>query len=348
MKRIVICCDGTWNTPDKTEGGIPVPTNVVKFASSVMAHDRKGITQLVYYNLGVGTSGSWLKRVYDGATGKGLLHNIREAYMYLLHNYALGDELFFIGFSRGAFTVRSLAGLIRNSGILRPNAVNMIDQAIALYRSRSAATHPREKEATLFRRTYSVADETPIKFIGVWDTVGALGNPLLTNTIFGRRNRFHDTDLSRIISHAYHALAIDEKRRFFRPTLWNQQAGSQDQTLEQTWFAGAHSSIGGGCPLSGLSDIALQWMREKAKKCGLALEAADLHPVIAEQYVESRTGFYRFMWTFYRPIDQPEPGKQTEETLHDTVEQKYDAQPNYRPLNLLDYFARNPHHASKG
>jgi uncharacterized protein (DUF2235 family) len=206
MKRIVICCDGTWNTPDKTEGGIPVPTNVVKFASSVMARDRKGITQLVYYDLGVGTSGSMFKRVYDGATGKGLLRNIREAYTYLLHNYSVGDELFLVGFSRGAFTVRSLAGLIRNSGILRPNALNMMDRAVALYRSRSAATHPREKEATLFRRTYSLADETPIKFIGVWDTVGALGNPLLSSTIFDRHNKFHDTDLSKIVAHAYHEI----------------------------------------------------------------------------------------------------------------------------------------------
>ena len=348
MKRIVICCDGTWNTPDNTEAGIPVPTNVVKFASSVKPQDKKGIVQLVYYDAGVGTSGSRFKRVYDGATGKGLLRNIREAYAYLLHNYSLGDELFFVGFSRGAFTVRSLAGLIRNSGILRPNALHMIDHAVALYRSRSAATHPREKEATLFRRTYSVADETPIKFIGVWDTVGALGNPLLSNTIFGRHNRFHDTDLSRIISDAYHALAVDEKRRLFKPTLWNQQAGYRHQTLEQTWFAGAHSSVGGGCPTTGLSDIALQWMREKAKKCGLALEATDLQENVLEQYEESRTGGYRLMSKYHRPIDRPQPGKQTEETVHDTVEQKYDAQPNYRPKNLLDYLARNPHHAPKG
>jgi uncharacterized protein (DUF2235 family) len=343
MKRIVICCDGTWNSPDKDVEGIPIATNVVKLADAVLPRDRKRIEQLVYYDTGVGTRGSWLKQLYEGATGSGLSRNVLEAYQYLIRNYLPGDELFLMGFSRGAYTVRSLAGLIRNCGILRANALQMVHEAYAIYRSRGPGSHPREKEATLFRRSYAVSDKTAIKFIGVWDTVGALGNPLLLNGILSRRYKFHDTDLSSIVSNAYQALAIDEKRRHFAPALWNKRPDTEHQTLEQVWFAGVHSNIGGGYPSAGLSDLALAWMCDKAKASGLAIGAVSLRPDTHEIPEESRKGFYLLIPRLFRPINIPDPEKgPTFEMLHPSVVEKYQRDPSYRPRNLVDYFRRFP------
>jgi len=159
--------------------------------------------------------------------------------------------LYFFGFSRGAFTVRSLAGLVRNSGILRREEISMAEKAYKLYKSKKSSTHPKAIEATLFRKTFAVQDKTPIKFIGVWDTVGSLGNPLLINDILSKlsisvwMNSFHDTELSSIVENAYQAFAIDEYRRNFKATVWQKQDNSVKQTLEQAWFVGSHSNIGG-------------------------------------------------------------------------------------------------------
>jgi uncharacterized protein (DUF2235 family) len=346
MKRIVICCDGTWNRPDKRENGVPVPTNVVKVAQAVRETDARGMRQLMYYDPGIGTSGGFLKRLYDGATGAGLTRNILEAYRFLIHNYEKGDELFFFGFSRGAFTVRSLAGLIRNSGILLPRHLYMLPHAFRLYRARKKSTHPKEKEATLFRKTYSVSDITPVKFIGVWDTVGALGNPLLLKILRGRKNRFHDTDLSSTVECAYQALAIDEKRRHFKAALWRQQEHAKGrQTLEQLWFAGAHSNVGGGCKTAGLSDVALEWMCDKARFCGLELklEPPLPEPNAGEKPDESRKGFYKLIPVYYRPIAKPGLKQApTYEELHPSVLERCKKDPAYRPKNLEDFFQRFP------
>lgn len=349
MKRIVICCDGTWNLPDKDAEGIPVPTNVVKLCEAVCPKDKNGIEQVMYYDPGIGTSGSLLKRVFDGFTGTGLSRNILEAYRYLIAKYEAGDELFLLGFSRGAFTVRSLAGLIRSCGILRPDTADMVYRAFALYQSRSPSTHPRKKEASLFRRTFAISDITPVKFIGVWDTVGALGNPLLSNKL-SKRNKFHDADLSSTIEHAYQALAIDEKRRPFQATLWQQQPPEKrlqiaTQTLEQLWFAGVHSNIGGGCPNTGLSDIALAWIAGKAAHCGLEIDRGklDLHPDPLQARAESRKGFYLLTPALYRPIAKPDAQNGvTNESLHPSVIERYKADPHYRPKNLEDFFKRFP------
>jgi uncharacterized protein (DUF2235 family) len=343
MKRIVICCDGTWNAPDKNEAGVPLATNVVKIAMAVKPVAADGALQLLYYDPGVGTAGNILKRMYDGATGSGLSENIRDAYRYLITHYALGDELYLFGFSRGAFTVRSLAGLIRNGGILKRDALSMVDHAYKLYRSGSKSTHPKEKEATLFRRTYAVADVTPVKVIGVWDTVGSLGNPLLMNGLLSRRNRFHDTDLSSTVANAFHALAIDEKRRNFKATLWNQQPHAKDQILEQIWFAGVHSNIGGGYATTGLSDIALEWMCEKVRPCGLDLEDIKTNPDPLHKSEESWTGFYKLLPPHHRPIAEPHPDNwPTNESVHPSVCLRYKNDPSYRPKNLEDFFVRFP------
>lgn len=223
MKRLVICCDGTWNRADQEQDEQPVPTNVVRFAYRVAKRDA-ATTQVVFYDQGVGT-GNRLDQLTGGAFGVGLEDNLYEAYRFLIANYELGDELFILGFSRGAFTARSLAGLIRNSGILRRDRVDLYRDAINQYRNRGK--HPSGDLARHFRLQHAMSVEgcpdviTPIKFLGVWDTVGALGIPV---DFLNARNRqayeFHDTDLSGSVEHAYHALAIDEHRKPFEPTLW--------------------------------------------------------------------------------------------------------------------------------
>ncbi|CAG0978281.1 hypothetical protein MTYP_01612 [Methylophilaceae bacterium] len=343
MKRIVICCDGTWNSPDKTDQGVPIHTNVVKVAQAVKPIAANGTRQNMYYDPGIGTSGAFMRRAFDGATGTGLSRNVQEAYKFLVASYEPGDELYFFGFSRGAFTVRSLAGLIRNCGILRRDAMHMLEKGYMLYRSRSKASHPREKESVLFRRTYAVSDIVPIKFVGVWDTVGALGNPLLVNGYLSQRQQFHDTALSSTVMNAFQALAIDEKRRHFQATLWNQQPGVQHQRLEQNWFVGVHSNVGGGYASTGLSDIALRWMVEKAGDCELELDDIPANPNPLEKRQESRTGLYRLTPVLHRPIDLPAPDMgATCEKLHGSVLERYRADPDYRPENLEDYFRRNP------
>ncbi len=346
MKRIAIFCDGTWNTPDKLEDGKYCQTNVVKLANALSTASADGtIAQLIYYDTGIGSEGSLSKRVFDGATGTGISKKILQAYRFIINNYESGDELFLFGFSRGAFTARSLSGLIRNSGILKIENINLIPKAYSLYHSRKAQHQPREVEATLFRKTYAVEESTRIKFIGVWDTVGALGNPLFMKSILSRRNQFHDTDLSSKIDHAFHALAIDEKRKNFEATLWHQQPHSVGQVLEQVWFPGVHSDIGGGVPEteSGLPDIALLWMLEKAQSCNLNFDTIIRNPDPMAKIHESYTGFYKLQAKLFRPIgiDEPDQGN-TNESLHPAVIERYKNDKTYRPQNLQDYFKRHP------
>lgn len=349
-KRIIICCDGTWNTPDKTERGLPCATNVVRVAEAVPRHASDGTRQLLYYDIGVGTTGSWWRRTVDGATGRGLSQNIREAYEYLAHTYEPGDALYLFGFSRGAFTVRSLAGLVRKCGILRRDALHRLDHAIDFYRTRGDATEPKEKEATLFRRTYAVEDLTRVRFIGVWDTVGALGNPLLLKG-FRSKHRFHDLQLSSSVDHACQALAIDERRRHFRPALWEQQESGRavGQVLEQRWFAGAHSNVGGGYTERELSDIALHWMASRALRSGLELMASGLPappdgpaPALEPAKVRlrnSHTGLYRLIPAYHRPIAE-RPTQH--ESVDDSVRALWRARDEYRPPQLRRYFERHP------
>jgi Uncharacterized alpha/beta hydrolase domain (DUF2235) len=313
-KRLVVCCDGTWNVPDQKS-----PTNVTKIALAVADEDRTGKQQRVFYHRGVGTN-RW-ERLRGGAFGAGLSRNVCDTYRFIVENYEPGDELFFFGFSRGAFTARSTVGLVRNAGILRREHVNLIPDAYALYRSRTDTKTPRGREATLFRRSYS--HETDIHFIGVWDTVGALGVPVegwRLASLINRRFQFHDTDLSTRVHAAYQALAIDEKRRPFKPAVWSVQADAgADQKVEQVWFSGCHCDIGGGNEDHGLSDIPLLWMVDRAKRHGLHVNPMAFRPESTTAkpgdvvdsctavgpdplaaVTESRTKFYRLQWPLHR------------------------------------------------
>jgi uncharacterized protein (DUF2235 family) len=341
MKRIAIFCDGTWNTPDKLEEGKPCQTNVVKLAKALSSKSGEGIPQIMFYDPGIGTEGGLFKRVIDGATGNGISENILQAYRFLIKNYSPGDELFFFGFSRGAYTVRSLAGLIRNSGILKIDQLDKINRAYNIYQSRKPEHHPKEIESGLFKKTFAVEEHTQIKFIGVWDTAGALGNPLFLKRLSRRRNQFHDTKLSSRISHAYQALSIDEKRRNFKPTFWYQNPDTKDQILEQVWFSGVHSDVGGGYPLkqSGLSDKALKWMMGKAQNCGLKFDEININPQSVDKIHKSYRGFYKLLPPYNRKIGIPEPKKgEKKESVHLSVKEKYNNDSSYRPKNLVNYY----------
>ena len=203
-RRLVVCCDGTWN---RWEGRND--TNVEIACRTVVEDGFCG--QLVRYFEGVGASGCWLQRFAEGAFGWGLNRNILIAYRWLATTYRSGDAIYVFGFSRGAYTARSLIGLIRNAGLLKPETLARADEAMALYRDR--ARGPDHPDAQLFRRRYAVAEEPPeIAYLGVWDTVGALGVPATFpgSRLINRRHRFHDTELSRIVRRARHAVAVDE------------------------------------------------------------------------------------------------------------------------------------------
>jgi len=341
MKRIIICCDGTWNSPGDIEDGLPVRTNVQKMFESICNTDDKAVEQIKYYTDGVGTSGSKLRRYFDGATGFGLDHNIISAYKFLVWNFVKGDEIYLFGFSRGAYTARSLAGMIRNCGIIKNNDLSLINQAYDYYRRRAEADWaPGGEKAKAFRERNSF--ESRIKFIGVWDTVGSLGIPLsLFRPYNTSKYQFHDTELSSYIDNAYHALAIDEKRGSFSPTLWMQdkqaaQKTENPQVLEQRWFCGVHSNIGGGYRETGLSDIAFSWMVNKAKAVGLGFEEDFLSRYVTPNpYTGKLYNSLSFPFNIApKAIREIRLDDQTKQTIDQSVLERYYYDPGYRPPML--------------
>jgi uncharacterized protein (DUF2235 family) len=263
LRKLVVCADGTWNQVEKADAGTFVSTNVSKLASALARTDAEGNPQILCYLEGVGTHPE--ERIGGGAFGSGLSINLLRAYRFLVETYEAGDSLHFFGFSRGAFTVRSLAGMLANSGLLRRDARATIDDAFALYRDRSPQTSSSSVRARVFRQMHS--NEVKVEFLGVWDTVGTLGVPLLTHRIWqwlGYAWKFHDVELSDQVLHACQALAIHERRSKFVPNVWKKPKSQSGQTLEQVWFCGAHADIGGGYCDTALSDLALDWMVERA------------------------------------------------------------------------------------
>lgn len=357
-KRLIVCCDGTWNFADQ-----PSRTNVTKIALSVRPR-AAGVEQRVYYRSGVGTR-RW-ERMRGGAFGMGLSANVMDAYRFLVDAYEPGDTVYLFGFSRGAFTARSLAGLVRNCGVLRREHADRIKEAWALYRDRTEK--PTGTASTLFRRAY--ARETGIHFIGVWDTVGSLGIPLTGPrwlkplvSLLDRRWAFHDTELSSRVKGAFHALAIDEQRRPFTPTLWHQRPGEAEkgQELKQVWFAGVHCDVGGGYKETALSDLALLWMVHQARRYGLEFDAEALSEVgpqdmAPEDSVEfrvrpdsmgalhtSRTGLYLLARPLHRPIGQAtdDQGRPDGcEYLSESAQERHNRSASYRPPELDRYLAR--------
>ena len=279
-RHLVVCTDGTWNTPDQRDHGLVVSSNVVKAARAVAGRNDCGVEQFVYYDTGVGTGDRW-DRIKGGLFGIGLSENVKQAYEALGKTFEAGDRIFLFGFSRGAYTARSLAGLIGLCGIpdgrKKDNVTEIAEKAFRVYRS-STGTCERAKRAGQHIECYSHTDGNGrplnnIHFIGVWDTVGALGIPFGLFRAYNRhRFRFHDTALGDHIERAYHALAIDERRGPFEPTLWQNGKAAAKQVVEQVWFPGVHTNIGGGYIDHGLSDRAFLWMCLKARDAGLGFK----------------------------------------------------------------------------
>jgi len=307
MKRIAIFADGTWNSPEQG-----CATNVLQMARAVRP-ETNGAEQIAFYDWGVGTD---RKKMAGGITGAGIDKNIMDCYRFIVHNYNDGDKLFFFGFSRGAYTVRSLAGFIRNCGLPRREHADQIPAAYRLYRKRSKASSPDVQQTVTFRNDYAVADITPIEFVGVWDTVGALGIPVpFWGTLDEHEFLFHDTEPSKIIQHARHAVSIDENRMDFEPTLWSHKPGLD---LRQVWFSGVHSDVGGGYKETGLSHCASQWMLKEASRFGLEFESHyidSLSPDPGDKQHNERKGIYLARKEFVREIAGP---------LHNSVKERWD------------------------
>jgi uncharacterized protein (DUF2235 family) len=324
-KNIIICSDGTGNTAIKGRG-----TNVFKLFEAVdlTSHrtDPHQDAQVAFYDDGVGTEGFTVLRLLGGAAGVGLARNVRQLYRELSRIYDPGDRIFLFGFSRGAFTVRTLGGLIGACGVVKGGEVahptdlrRAVRTAYRAYRAGydSALTRaigtvlrwpPRKEAVSRFHARWPVHTGVPIAFIGVWDTVDAVGMPFALSDLLNSaivQFKFPTQTLGKHVARACRALALEDRRAAFAPVMWTVPPAG-DTRVEQVWFAGAHANVGGGYPKQGLSLVALDWMLSRAVEHGLRVHASDREQVAAhanadDTLYDSRAGlgmFYR-----WRPRD---------------------------------------------
>jgi uncharacterized protein (DUF2235 family) len=312
MKTIVFCADGTWNGPGQADSDdkTALTTNVFRLFINLDGHDTpetallaneqervlsgdNGPVQCAKYLHGVGDSDNFLVKALGGTVGAGLITRIVRGYTYISRNYQPGDRIFIVGFSRGAYTARALAGMIAAKGLLDAQKNNLDDKTNA-YRLGSAVWYAYRRAAVqansdLFGRLQeTVLDlphflalppgndqliSAPIEAVAVWDTVGALGIPEFTvSAARVDAFRFADTVLNAKVAHGRHAIAVDEQRADFTPTLWD-----ADPRIVQVLFPGAHSDVGGGYDTvgtdSGLSDCSLVWMTRELAALGVKFAA---------------------------------------------------------------------------
>jgi len=313
MKRIVICADGTWNEAEKKdkETGRPQPTNVLKVARAVAPRSKDGIEQVVYYHYGVGTAGLW-----DQITG-------------------------------GAFTVRTLAGFMKKVGLLEKEDEYFTPQLYGLYESGAPSGSDAWKDA--FEHVRAPRPSPRIRFIGVWDTVGSLGAPGVLGHLLNRHKyRYHDIGLNDNILNAYHALAVDEQRKPFRPSVWTPPDGWSG-ALEQVWFPGVHSNVGGGYYPDGLANEALHWIVEKAEAHQLEFDHAFLahyRPCFNAVLNDSMTLAYRTFGPITRPILEQKASKEAiHQAVLDRMQHGGEVEKDgsiihsaYAPVNVTEYF----------
>ena len=309
-KNIIFCADGTWNGPGETDSDDKTArtTNVFKLfvnldgqdtpETALLAKEQERILtddtntelQCAKYLHGVGDSANFLLQAVGGTLGTGLITRIVRGYTYISRNYVAGDRIFIVGFSRGAYTARALAGLIAAKGLLYASKNNLDDKTNA-YRLGSAVWYAYRRKALhtntdLLGQLEETALDlphflwsppgddqliapTPIEAVAVWDTVGSLGIPeFAVNAERVDAFQFADTKLSDMVRHGIHAVAVDERRADFTPTLWD-----ADDRIIQVLFPGAHSDVGGGYPTtgteSGLSDWSLRWMTQQLDSLGV-------------------------------------------------------------------------------
>ncbi len=381
-KRLAMFYDGTWNKPEDQ-------TNVWRLKQLLADKGRDGVPQLPNYDPGVGTH--WYDRLTGGMFGAGLSQNIQEGYDWLRRNYQPGDEIFLFGFSRGAFTARSLAGFIARCGLLRPEAPMSVEQAYEryrqgdaarpiydlLYRQRNGETNFNDEERMLLQ--HSIYQHDLIKMVGVWDTVGSIGLPFGNIPGVSKATlHFHNTHLSRIVKHSYQALALDEHRKPYWAILWtnyrlkNPPPGepprTDDRFIEQRWFTGAHSNVGGGYEKEALSLRPCAWIQEKAVACGLGFREAvavnedDLNEQPRDSYGEFLGGAWKWFslfklfkryvrWVMSAPKEKPEHkrnGRLVPAGIVQTVNERIDLSvirrcqrhADYRPASLIEWAER--------
>lgn len=405
-KRLVLCLDGTWN--DRNDS-----TNIFHLYTMIGYVGLDGKPQITYYDEGVGTH--WWDKITGGLLGTGLDENIRQAYAWLIENYNEGDEIFVFGFSRGAFTARSLSGLLSCCGLLRPGSPLTIKQLFEAYSkmrpSKSWWVYVKKVlgiEIKNFRPLYKLLHEKHeakkmnalndfefnlssterwllkstrsihIKCLGVFDTVGSMGwDAFGIFWLHTSKWAFHNTNPSRVVEHGFQAFAIDEHRSNFSHITWNKfipdnpnnernQTKTKEPDIHQRWFVGAHANIGGGYPSNPLCLFPLAWMIESATTLGLGFKRKVHRPSISDclplmngperylrdSYREFLCGWWAIlhcMRRHYREILHPSTKKTSwdgvvgtvesyDETLDPSVKELWEADPNYRPPNLEDYF----------
>lgn len=294
-KNIVVLSDGTGQ-----EGGEGNNTNVYKLFR--MIEDRTD-EQIAFYDPGLGTG--W-RKLSGNAMGVGISQNVLDCYRFISDHYQWGDRIFLFGFSRGATTVRSLSGFIQRFGILPHSRPDLAKQAWRIYKIADADRRDRQARDLIDRNTTTWCN---VDFLGVWDTVAALGIPnvalnALLDKVPGLQHSFHDLKISNCVQHARHAMSIDENRADFRVTPWHTEANgtsllgdvladlrrvpdpSSDpmglrQTVKQVWFCGVHTDVGGGYKECGLSDVSLAWMIAQATdEAVMALYPLRLNPFL--------------------------------------------------------------------
>ena len=312
-RNVIVCCDGTGNQYG------PNNTNVVKLFEAAV----KDAQQLAYYDPGVGTFSSQaaigpisrsVSRLMGKAFASGLTRNIEDAYEYLMDHHEPDDRLFLFGFSRGAFTVRALAGMLHKCGLLQKGSRNLIPYASRMYR------HGDDELAKGFKAAFS--RECKPHFIGVWDTVESVG-------WFWPR-RFPNSRLNPDVLHGYHALSIDEQRRKFRPNLWSPPASSQ--TIDQTWFAGVHSDVGGWYTEAGLSNIALHWMATAAHREGLRFQEGALTEF--QNRGNALDTLHNSLLPWWWLLGWSRRKIPSGASIHPSVYERMKGKPGYRPSNV--------------
>jgi uncharacterized protein (DUF2235 family) len=356
MKRLIVCSDATWQNL-ATE----YPNNVLKIAQGISQVGDDGVAQIIHYVEGIGSSSDFINKQGSGLFGWGLDQAIQNAYIFLCLNYEPGDAIYLFGFSRGAYTVRSLAGFIYNVGLLNRRHIRKTPAAYLFDQSRDQDTKPSSSKAKEFRATYS--REVDIEFLGCLDTVGALGIPdqipfFPLDDILNQKYQFHDTQINRRIKCARHAVAIDEKLKACYLTPMQKSDGA-DTDLHQIWFPGEHGCVGGGTKENRLlSDIALKWTIDEAAKTGLSFELDAIEYGIVMDPTSSFTVASMGIFgsgarvrkisddPIYSKLDPRSNLKDVEylygtfDDLHESTKQRWCALDTYRPKGLEAFASR--------
>jgi uncharacterized protein (DUF2235 family) len=321
-KRIAYCADGTWDTSKSH-------TNVYKlFKALTVSAD-----QMPFYDDGVGSNGDPVTKIAGGAFGTGLWEKIKEGYTKIAHVYEAGDSVYIFGFSRGAYTARSLAGMIMACGLPSQDfSDDMVDIAFDAYRDKLNRADKLKQLAAC-----NLVD-AELTMVGVWDTVGSLGIPAVFGAVDPVFYGFLDTGLHPRIRNACHALAMDEKRAQFPATLWDGPP-APGQTLEQVWFTGAHSDVGGGEPddlpgTTALSDISLGWMMSKANALGLQFDPAVLAAYTMPQAPELALDKFHESWKIFCGFPRRR-SIANDSSIANSVVIRCTEDSSWRPQNLL-------------